>query len=167
MKVNLVNFTMPRVNRSVGVVSRPIAFGNGQAATYIPFPDLGSLDEETRLSIATQERLEAGLDKLPADIRAQRLDFAWSVFTPDISPMDIAVGRKLNELAGDEIGAYGAKKADFEEMIRGFDVVRQFEVRSQRGLNLLSTVLQDIYVNKLSLQEVLGNLAKNAKRFLG
>lgn len=171
MRISLINCAKPVKSCSVGVMSGTVVFGNAQEKSFIPLPDvgLGCGDQITRMTrhrTLLLESIMAELHNLPDDISTTRLALDWNISTPNDRPVDNVVARKLNELAGNEIGAYGATRANFERKVsRG--AVLSFAVRSQRGLNLLSTVLQDIYLRKLSVEEVLRNLAENARKFLG
>lgn len=68
MRVNVINYAMPRASRSVGVMSSAVAFGNVQESTFTPIKSMLFSPSWSRLYSSEQEAVKDEKSRLGLDI---------------------------------------------------------------------------------------------------
>lgn len=138
MRVSTINYAMPRANCSVGGMSRPVAFGNGQEKTQTPIPDLSGIwhNRENVDVILGKEIVDANINKLPMSIQYRRYTNHWAFDTPPISPEVIA---KLVERTNGNAQRYWSRPGSQDLTIK---------VHTKEALGVVIETLQDLFGTK-------------------
>jgi len=154
MRVNSINYAMPRLNRSVGVMSNAVAFGKEQT----PLPDLKGIwhNEADVIAVMMRESTNLKIYELPNSIRRRRYPDMWEFDTPEIPNKIVA---KLEECTK------GKAECFFSDSDSG-SMGRTIKVNSMEALRLVTETLQDLF-GAATLQRHLDTLAANARKFLG
>jgi hypothetical protein len=175
MKVSF-NYAMPITNRKVNFAglnpSCCIAAENAEENEHTPFPTLGDSAEKNYPDAVKAERHAVGLDKLSADVDSGRRWYYWSIDTK--KPLPVKIARKLNDVAGSEVRAFGFAGGMDNNMIKSWSKeargVDSWHVDTKEGLQLLTDTLKDFYAKKRGkradiINACFQNLVERAKKF--
>jgi hypothetical protein len=137
-----------RVNsvKTIQTASHGISFGVGpsnlaaakraEAKNHTPFHVLGDFAERDYPDQVRAERAKAGLDNLPAGIKAKREWYYWEIETRMCKPLPRRIVRKIMETAGEEVQAHS-----FLSGKRLESSVYRLHVSTEEGLQFLSKTL--------------------------
>lgn len=172
MKISLMNYSTQMTNRGVNFKglnpSNGIAARVAETVRHTPFQNLGDSAEKNYPAEVNVERVEAGLDKLSADV--VKSDRRWYYWNVNSKPLSMEIAAKLNEVAGGEIRAFGFAGGMDKKMLERWALdekgVTSWHIDTKEGLKLLTQTLQNFF-GGAPVQNILKALSENAGKFSG